>query len=308
MQDLSSECSNMSFHLNFETPKQEAPVLKFVKDLIPKRNDNTFASKIVYDYFSCCFPKKEEELEIKSNLDDYNQQYNNDEIVDGVNSLFPSRYIREDEKKYFKFDKQGIINFTNNLQKQRFIRKFIQFDLELSLLENNIYFSKVIQVARCKIDLMKTNFTKRFSVEEIGNAIINPNIRTSWDNSFLEYTILKQLNENTETLKIVTKKQLSMMEERELYDKRTHFMDGRIFYCFSSSAPNSLRPKKEKPIRIKNYFEIFTITEYKDRYRIDSFHQVDVKIGPNEALIILAAPLKMKNFKEGLTNYLNQGM
>ena len=67
-------------------------------------------------------------------------------------------------------------------------------------------------------------------------------------------------------------------------------------------------PKKEKPIRIKNYFEIFTITEYKDRYRIDSFHQVDVKIGPNEALIILAAPLKMKNFKEGLTNYLNQGM
>ena len=137
------------------------------------------------------------------------------------------------------------------------------------------------------------------------DAIINPNSRTKWDDNFKEYKILKQINNNTETIKIVSKKQLQMIIPREFYDKRTHFMENDIFYCYSSSAPDSIRPPKKEPIRVIDFFCIFTVSKETDKIFIDSFHQIDIKIGQPGPLIFMSLPLKMTQFTDNLIKFLN---
>ena len=58
----------------------------------------------------CCIPNEEElevEFQNKISKEVNNMNYNNEEEVDGVLSLFPSIYIREDERKYLKFTYQN---------------------------------------------------------------------------------------------------------------------------------------------------------------------------------------------------------
>lgn len=95
----------------------------------PGANASNIRNSFPLKYFSCCFNAPEEEKEI-NDLDSYNGNiYTNDENVDGVMSLFPSKYIRQYERKYLKFDKPNIINFFNKLSNDKnFIRKFEKFE------------------------------------------------------------------------------------------------------------------------------------------------------------------------------------
>jgi len=299
--------SEISFKSDHRKVQKKTFTQKLFGTCMPDTND--LHNTIPFKYFSCCFRPPEKEVEI-TDLDEYDVNiYMSNEEVDGVMSLFPSKYIRKDERSYIKFDKENIIAFYNNLQNdQGFIRKFEKFDkfgLRMFMLDKN-EFSSTIPITRCQIEIPNTLFSGGPpSVEQVGEAIINPSSRMKWDDNFKEYKILKQINNNTETIKIVSKKQLQMLIPREFYDKRTHFMENDIFYCYSSSAPDSIRPPKKEPMRVMEFFCIFTVSKDTDKIFIDSFHQIDIKIGQPGPLIFMSLPLKMTQFTDNLIKFLN---
>ena len=302
---MEESISEISFKSDHRERQKKTLTQKIKNMFIPNINlENTILSK----YFSCCFPPKEEEVEI-SDLDNYDDDvYMSNEEIDGVMSVFPSKYLRKDERKIIKFDKENIINFYNNLQAEKFDRKFEKFNkfgLRMLMVEKN-QFSSTIPITKCQIEIPYTLFSNGApSVEEIGNAIINPDSRMQWDDNFKEYKILKRINDSTETIKIVTKKQLQMIEPREFFEKRIHFMDNGIFYSYSSSAPDSIRPIKKDLIRCMDFFGIFAVSSKNNKIYIDGFHQIDIKIGQPGPLIIMSLPLKMTQFTENLINFFN---
>ena len=305
--DQEKDDSEISFKSDHRNLQKKTFTQKILGTCLP--DTNNLYNTIPFKYFSCCFRPPEKEVEI-TDLDVYDgNTYMSNEEVDGVMSLFPSKYLRKDERSYIKFDKENIIAFYNNLQNnQEFIRKFEKFDkfgLRMFMLDRN-EFSNTIPITRCQIEIPNTLFSGGPpSVEQVGDAIINPNSRTKWDDNFKEYKILKQINNNTETIKIVSKKQLQMIIPREFYDKRTHFIENDIFYCYSSSAPDSIRPPKKEPIRVIDFFCIFTVSKETDKIFIDSFHQIDIKIGQPGPLIFMSLPLKMTQFTDNLIKFLN---
>lgn len=308
MEQIEDDESEISFKSDHRERQKSSLTEKVMNLFIP--NNLNLQNTILSKYFSCCFPPKEEEVEI-SDLDIYDgETYMTNEEIDGVMSVFPSKYLRKDERQFIKFDKENIIDFFNKLKQNKdFIRKFEKFEkfgLRMFMLDKN-EFSSTIPVTRCQIEIPNALFTKGVpSVEEIGNAIINPDIRTQYDNNFKEYRILKKLNDNTETIKIVTNKQMQMIVPREFFEKRTHFVDNGIFYSYSSSAPDSIRPPKKEPIRCMDYFGIFTVSNNNNNIFIDGFHQIDIKIGQPGPLIFMCLPLKMTNFTDNLIQYFNK--
>ena len=301
--------SEISFKSDKRNRQKTSFTQKILNTILPNTNESELQNSFPFKYFPCCNKPQEKEVEI-SDLDIYDgNTYMNNEEIDGVMSFFPSKYLRKDERKYIKFDKQNIISFFNDLtNKEGFVRKFEKynkFGLKMFMLDKN-EFSSTIPVTRCQIEIPNKLFTKGVpSYEEVGNAIINPESRMKWDDNYSEYKILKKINNDTETIKIVTKKQLQMIIPREFFDKRTHFMDNGIFYCYSSSAPDSIRPPKKEPIRVLEFFTIFTVSGDAENIYIDSFHQIDIKIGQPGPLIFMSLPLKMTQFTENLIQFLN---
>lgn len=297
--------------ISFKSDHRNKEKLSFTQKLLIRfiPDNNNFQNTIPFKYFSCCQTPKEEEIEI-SDLEIYDgDNYMSNEEIDGVMSLFPSKYLRKDERKYIKFDKENIISFFKKLETEvSFVRKFEKFNkfgLSMFMKDKND-FSTTIPVTRCKIEIPISLFSKGVpSVEQIADAIINPNSRMKWDDNFEVYKILKKLNDNTETIQIITKKQMQMIIPREFYDKRTHFLEDGVFYCYSSSAPDSIRPPKKDPIRVMDFFCLFSVYSDNKTIFIDSFHQIDIKIGQPGPLIFMSLPLKMTQFTEKLINFLN---
>ena len=302
--------SVISFKSDHRNKEQLSFTEKLLKKLMP---DNTnFQNTFPFKYFSCCLTPKEEKIEI-SDLDIYDgDTYMSNEEVDGVMSLFPSKYIRKDERNKIKFDKENILSYIKKLKSQNtFIRKFEKCQengtvLRMYMQDQN-EFSNTIPVTRCQIEI-PTSLFKNIgipSVEKIGDAIINPSSRMQWDKENFEvYKILKKINDTTETIQIITKEQMEMIIPREFYDKRTHFIENGIFYCYSSSAPDSIRPPKKEPIRVMDYFGFFSVSSDDKTIFIDSFHQIDIKIGQPGPLIFMSLPLKMTQFTKNLISFL----
>ena len=303
--------SEISFKSENRGKENETFTQKLAKTFLP--NNTNLHTTFPFKYFSCCVPEKEEEQEI-TDLDVYDgDDYMENEEIKGVMSLFPSKYIRKDEKKYLKFDKPNIISFFKDYgmgDKEKFVRKFEKFDkfgLRMFMMEEKNKFSSTIPITRCQIEIPNSLFTKGVpSVEQVGNAIINPESRMQWDKNFQEYKILKKLNDHTETILIVTSVQMHMIKPREFYEKRTHFVEDGIFYSYSSSAPDSIRPPKKEPIRALDFFGFFSVSQQNNQIFIDSFHQIDIKIGQPGPLIFMSLPLKMTEFTNNLINFLNQ--
>ena len=296
---------------------------RMVRTLFPGTNASNVRNSFPKIIFSCCFDAPRNEEEIISNKDTYEIPYSENEIVNGVKSLFPSYYIRKDEINSIKFGEKELKEYMEKLSKDEgFVRKFEKFDkfkLEEKLgnfdefgirmdMKDQNEFSSSIPVTRCLIEIPFSNFTKGIpSVEQVGLSIINPEIRTLWDNNFIEYKIRKQLiPQKTETLTIVTKKMMQMLRPREFFEKRTHFVLDGIFYSYSSSAPDNIRPPKKEPMRCMNYFGIFKVENDGKNIIIDGFHQIDIKIGQPGPLIFMSLPLKIKEFTIKLIEYLNK--
>ena len=183
----------------------------------------------IHKYF-CCFPnkaKENDELEIDFEInsgDEYNYQYA--DIINGIQSFFPSMYIREDEKNYINFNEEFIINFISELSQKNFVNKYDDNNLKLSLLS-----SDKIPVIRSEIIFKKILFKKEIpTIEDLASCILVPEKRVKVDKNFKEFKVLKKINENTVITRMVSTCQLTMISEKELIEKRTYFFDNGVFY------------------------------------------------------------------------------
>ena len=262
-------------------------------------------AKIVY----YCLPNKDE-LELDSQnkymegVD--NMNYKNDEEVDGILSLFPSIYIREDERKHLKFTKEYIINYFSELSQKNFINKYEDTFINLSILEKN-ELSDNTPVIRCETVRKKSLFKKRVpTLEEFIYPIIVPELRIKWDKNFKDFELIRTINQNTHIARMVSTYQLTLIPEREIYDKRTFFFDNGVFYYFCSSIPDHLYPPKKEPVRVTNYLGALIIKEDNENFYIDSFNQIDLKMNIPKALIVMSFPWKMKEFFDGLIELFNK--
>lgn len=259
--------------------------------------------------FLCCMPKKDEveiDFENKQKKEIDNMNYKNDELIDGVFSIFPSIYIREDERKHFKFTCDYILNYISELSQKNFINKYDESCLKLSILDHN-ELSDNTPVIRSEIILKKSKFKNNIpTIEEIVESLLIPEKRMKWDINFKEFEILKKINENTLITRMVSTEQLTMISEREFIEKKIFFFDNGVFYYFCSSIPDDIYPPKREPVRVLNYIGAMIIKEDIENFYIDSFNQVDIKMSIPEVLIVMSFPMKMKELQDGLLNLFNK--
>ena len=258
---------------------------------------------LFYTFF-CCFPnkiKETDELEIDFCINSSNNANKYSNIINGVQSFFPSIYIREDEKNYFQFNEDFIINFISELSQKNFINKYDDNNLKLSILS-----SDNIPVLRSEIIFKKILFKKEIpTIEALASCILLPEKRLKVDKNYKEFKILKKITENTVITRMVSTSLLTMISEKELIEKRTYFFDNGVFYYFCSSIPDEIYPQKNKIQRAFNYYGTMVIKEDVENFYIDTFNKIDIKGNIPEVLIVMSFPMKMKEFFDGLLSYFN---
>jgi len=263
----------------------------------------------MFHKFFCCFPKEvkdSDELEINfciNSGEDNNLEYA--DLINDIQSFFPIMYIREDEKNYFQFNQEFIMNFISELSQKDFINKYNDRSLKLSIL-NKREVTDNIPVIRGEMIFKKSLFKKEIpTLESLASCILVPEKRLKVDKNFQEFKILKKINNNTVITKMVSTSQLTMISELEFLEKRTYFFDNGVFYYFCSSIPDDIYQKNNDVERALNYFGVMIIKEDVENFYIDTFNKVDIKMNIPEVLIIMSFPMKMKEFSDGLLPYFN---
>ena len=260
----------------------------------------------------CCLPNKDDleiDMQNKHPREIDNMNYQNDEEVDGVLSVFPSIYLRDDERRHLKFSREFIINYLLELSQKNFVNKYqdklINF-ITLSILEKN-ELSNNTPVIRCELVWQKSLFKNRVpTLEQFVYPIFIPELRAKWDKNYKQFELIRTINKTTHIARIISTYQLTQIPEREFYDKRTYFFDNGIFYYFSSSIPDNLFPPKTEPVRVCNYLGALIIKEDNENFYIDSFNQVDIKMNIPEVLIVMSFPWKIKEFFDGFIELFNK--
>ena len=263
----------------------------------------------MFHKFFCCFPKEvkdSDELEIDFCI---NSGEHNDleyaDLINDIQSFFPIMYIREDEKNYFQFNQEFIMNFISELSQKDFINKYNDRSLKLSIL-NKREVTDNIPVIRGEMIFKKSLFKKEIpTLESLASCILVPEKRLKVDKNFKEFKILKKINNNTVITRMVSTSQLTMISELEFLEKRTYFFDNGVFYYFCSSIPDDIYQKNNDVERALNYFGVMIIKEDVENFYIDTFNKVDIKMNIPEVLIIMSFPMKMKEFSDGLLHYFN---
>ena len=263
----------------------------------------------MFHKFFCCFPKEvkdSDELEIDfciNSGEDNNLEYA--DLINDIQSFFPIMYIREDEKNYFQFNQEFIMNFISELSQKDFINKYNDRSLKLSIL-NKREVTDNIPVIRGEMIFKKSLFKKEIpTLESLASCILVPGKRLKVDKNFQEFKILKKINNNTVITRMVSTSQLTMISELEFLEKRTYFFDNGVFYYFCSSIPDDIYQKNNDIERALNYFGVMIIKEDVENFYIDTFNKVDIKMNIPEVLIIMSFPMKMKEFSDGLLHYFN---
>lgn len=263
----------------------------------------------MFHKFFCCFPKEvkdSDELEIDfciNSGEDNNLEYA--DLINDIQSFFPIMYIREDEKNYFQFNQEFIMNFISELSQKDFINKYNDRSLKLSIL-NKREVTDNIPVIRGEMIFKKSLFKKEIpTLESLASCILVPEKRLKVDKNFQEFKILKKINNNTVITRMVSTSQLTMISELEFLEKRTYFFDNGVFYYFCSSIPDDIYQKNNDIERALNYFGVMIIKEDVENFYIDTFNKVDIKMNIPEVLIIMSFPMKMKEFSDGLLHYFN---
>jgi hypothetical protein len=263
----------------------------------------------MFHKFFCCFPKEvkdSDELEIDfciNSGEDNNLEYA--DLINDIQSFFPIMYIREDEKNYFQFNQEFIMNFISELSQKDFINKYNDRSLKLSIL-NKREVTDNIPVIRGEMIFKKSLFKKEIpTLESLASCILVPEKRLKVDKNFKEFKILKKINNNTVITRMVSTSQLTMISELEFLEKRTYFFDNGVFYYFCSSIPDDIYQKNNDVERALNYFGVMIIKEDVENFYIDTFNKVDIKMNIPEVLIIMSFQMKMKEFSDGLLHYFN---
>ena len=236
--------------------------------------EESFVQKL----FSCCVGREEVEFEISADETDRLYSLGDSKMTfENELSLFPTNLIRPEEKNKIKFTKDELIEYIHNLQNLVFP---VIYDDNIKKISKRNYteLNEKIPLIRVEIIKHKIYFTEVPSILKLAEAITNPEIRKKWDKNIKEYKIMRKIKKNSEIIKTVTNKQLSVIPEKEFYDKRVGIYKDNIYYLFSSSIPDSIYPNSGNYDRAKNYMCIMVIKEDDDNFYIDCFNQIDVNI------------------------------
>ena len=267
-----------------------------------KQTEVSFLQKL----FNCCIDNEQnvfEEENEETNMD-FLSLGGSKMVYENDLSLVPMNLIRPEEKNKIKFTKDDLLEFIKNLQNLVF--PVIHTDNNIKISKRNYTdINEKMPLIRVEIVKHKIYFTEVPTIQQMITAITNPELRKKWDKNIKEYKIIGKLKRDSEIIRTVTNKQLSVIPEKEFYDKRVGFLMDNIYYLFSSSVPDEAYPSISNYDRAKNYICIMVIKEDDDNFYIDCFNQIDVNI--NIPLEFVEANLlnKVNSFFDKYFEYLN---
>ena len=264
--------------------------------------EESFVQKI----FGCCFERNNNEFELES--EETNREVGflgrSKMVFDNELSLFPANMIRPDEKNKIKFTKDELVEYIKNLQGLVFPIIYNDNTIKISK-RNYTELNQKNPLIRCEIVKHKIYFTEIPTIEKMINIITNPQLRKKWDKNVKDYKIIGKIKRDSEIIKTVTNKQLSVIPEKEFIDKRVGIFKDNVYYLFSSSVPDDIFPSNGNYDRAKNFMSIMVIKEDNDDFFIDCFIQIDVNI--NIPIEFIEANLlnKVKTFFDKYFEFLN---
>ncbi len=232
--------------------------------------DNEKEVSFLQKLFVCCLREKGGEFELTS------EDTNREMIFENESSIFPINMIRPEENR-IKFTKDGLVEYIQNLQNLVFPVIYNDNSIKISK-RNYSDINQKLPLIRCEIVKHKIYFTEVPTIQQKENEKRYTELRKKWDKNIKEYKIIGKIKKEGEIVRTVTNKQLSVIPEKEFYDKRVGFFKDDIYYLFSSSVPEENYPIHKNYDRAKNIMSVMVIKEDDDNFYIDSFNQIDVNI------------------------------
>jgi hypothetical protein len=264
-------------------------------------------SNLFEKFFHCCLRDNSEEIELINEENPYSDNYllskAKKEIEDEF-SIFPVGLILEEERHKIEFTEEGLIKYITNLQNLNYENVYNKNGLEI-FKRNSSNICEKFPLIRCKITKKKSEFVKNLNILNIINSLTIPELRKQWDDNIIEYKIIDKLNDNSEIIKIITKKQLNIISEKEFYDKRIMISKGDVYYLFSSSIPDSNNLISLDYDKAKNYLNVVILNEDKQQFYFDCFNQIDVNTEIPENFINTNLPKKIESYFNKYFEFLN---
>ena len=272
-----------------------------------KRINNEGEESLLQKIFSCCLEKSDKELELVGENTNIEQSLlgNSKFTFENELSLFPTNMIRPEEKNKIKFTKDELIDYIINLQNLVFPVIYDDNSTIKISKRNFTDLSEKVPLIRIELTKNKMYFTQIPSIQQMVRAITVPELRKKWDKNVKEYKIMGKIKKESEIVKTVTNKQLSVISEKEFYDKRVGIFKDNVYYLFSSSIPDENYPINISYDRAKNYMSIMVIKEDEDNFYFDCFIQVDINIKMPMEFIEANLLNKANNFFDKYFEFLN---
>ena len=271
-----------------------------------KKEQNDTEQSFLQKIFTCCIDREQNvfEQENEETDIDFLSLGGTKLVFENDLSLIPTNMIRQEEKNKIKFTKNDLVEYIKNLQNLVFPVIYSDNSIKISK-RNYTDINEKIPLIRVEIVKHKIYFTEVPTIQQMIKAITIPELRKKWDKNIKEYKIVGKLKRDSEIIRSVTNKQLSIIPEKEFYDKRVGFLMDNIYYLFSSAVPDSMYPSNTLYDRAKNYMSIMVIKEDDDNFYIDCFNQIDVNI--NIPLEFIEANLlnKVNTFFDKYFEFLN---
>ena len=273
-----------------------------------KENKNEEKKPFLNNLFNCCYRDTSEDFDLINEDEPF---YNETSILSKAKkelekdfSIFPIGIICDEERSKINFTQEGILKYIINLQNLNYENIYYKNNIKISKID----FSDICEkfpLIKCEIIKNKSDFKKIPNIQKLIDAMTNPELRKEWDDNIIEYKIIEKLNDNSEIVNIITKKQFEIIPEKEFYDKRIRIFKDEVYYLFSSSIPDSNNIISLDYDKGKNYLSVIIIKEDKKNYYIDTFNQIDLNIELPENFIDNNFPNMIKNFFEKYFEYLN---
>ena len=229
-------------------------------------------------------------------------------------SIFPKKYlnsIEENPNFGFEFTKEKIISLIEDEIKQNnsYISLVNKDGFDIYIKESGSIFNKEFPMIKMYYKIEKSVFNKKdVNVKIIDKYMNEPDKRLKWDKSIRDYKIVERQNEEVYLLYYICKSPMIFVSERDVIDKRYDFYVGGIYYDFSSSVKDDLKPIDEDIVRITDYCSLCKIYEEKDYFNIISITQVDTKYKLPNAMLSVQLPIKYKEWYDSLINAINEEM
>ena len=273
-----------------------------------KENKNEEKKPFLNNLFNCCYRDTSEDFDLINEDEPF---YNETSILSKAKkelekdfSIFPIGIICDEERSKINFTQEGILKYIINLQKLKYENIYYKNNIKISKID----FSDICEkfpLIKCEIIKNKSDFKKIPNIQKLIDVMTNPELRKEWDDNIIEYKIIEKLNDNSEIVNIITKKQFEIIPEKEFYDKRIRIFKDEVYYLFSSSIPDSNNIISLDYDKGKNYLSVMIIKEDKKNYYIDTFNQIDLNIELPENFIDNNFPNMIKNFFEKYFEYFN---